>query len=210
VTTLRRVPPGRAGRVWLLRRIAAAERGRALLEKKLRILRIEQQRLQLLAGTTSADWEQSCCEAESWLLRAGLVAGERGLLESARPATATAEVLWRSVMGVRFPREAKCRVAEWPPSSAASGTVALLFAETAFEHALRAAVTQAAVESAVRTIDAEVALTRVRLRGLDDRWIPRLRTALAELERSLEQLEHEEGVRRRWAADRGAGLGRAQ
>lgn len=46
------VPPGRAGRLWLRRRLAAAERAVELLERKLRILRAEQDRLALLAQRT--------------------------------------------------------------------------------------------------------------------------------------------------------------
>jgi vacuolar-type H+-ATPase subunit D/Vma8 len=184
-----------------MRRLASAERGRALLEKKLRILRIEQERFELLARAATTEWERSCHEAETWLLRARLVAGERPVLESARAPTAQANVTWRTVMGVAFPAEASCEVALRSESAASTGTAALLVASSRYEVALRAAVACAAAQAAVRTITDEVAVTRVRLRGIEDRWLPRLREALASLDLALEQLEHEEGVRRRWTAD---------
>ena len=42
---LARIPPGRAGRMWLRRRLATAERGREQLDRKLRILLPDLQRL---------------------------------------------------------------------------------------------------------------------------------------------------------------------
>src|SRR6266566_9507160 len=82
-----RVPPGRAGRLWLRGRLQVAERGLDLLDRKLRILRREHERLALLAQRTGEAWEHACREAETWLLRAALLSGQRALrLSAASPA----------------------------------------------------------------------------------------------------------------------------
>ncbi|WP_243769443.1 V-type ATP synthase subunit D [Streptomyces cyanogenus] len=46
--------------------------------------------------------------------------------------------------------------------------------------------------------------TRQRVRALRRHWIPRPRRDLAAVELALEEAVHEEAVRRRWAAARGA------
>ena len=48
------VPPGRAGRLWLVERIGTAERGVQLLRQKREVLRSEQRRLLLMAEQTGA------------------------------------------------------------------------------------------------------------------------------------------------------------
>ncbi len=45
-----------------------------------------------------------------------------------------------------------------------------------------------------------MASTRRTLRAVEQRWIPRLSSALAGVRLELEELEHAEGVRHRWAA----------
>jgi V/A-type H+-transporting ATPase subunit D len=50
------------------------------------------------------------------------------------------------------------------------------------------------------TVDAEVALTRRRLRAINDRWLPRLEASLATLNRDLDESEREQTFRLRWAA----------
>ena len=74
-----RVPPGRAGRLWLRGRLATAERGLDLLDRKLRILRREQERLRLLERRTGEELRRRCGDADRWLLRAALLGGQRGL-----------------------------------------------------------------------------------------------------------------------------------
>ena len=108
---------------------------------------------------------------------------------------------WSSVMGIRIPSDAGCRIPEASPAAATAGSSALVVATAAIERALQAAVRSAAADAAVRTIDAEVALTRLRLRGIDQSWLPLLRDAMQRLELELEDVEHEEGVRRHWALD---------
>ncbi|MFE2091621.1 V-type ATP synthase subunit D [Streptomyces sp. NPDC059460] len=49
-------------------------------------------------------------------------------------------------------------------------------------------------------IAAECERTRQRVRALRRHWIPRLTTELAATNLTLEQAEHEESIRRCWAA----------
>jgi V/A-type H+-transporting ATPase subunit D len=180
-----RVPPGRAGRLWLRGRLATAERGLELLDRKLRILRREQERLRLLERRTGEELRRSCGDAERWLLRAALLGGQRGL-------------------GIRYPAEATCALPKPAPPPPAA-TAALGPATDAYRAALAAAVAHAAATAAVRVVDEEVAETRQRLRAIENRRIPRLHAALAELELSLDELEQADNARLRRAMTGPAG-----
>jgi V/A-type H+-transporting ATPase subunit D len=48
---------------------------------------------------------------------------------------------------------------------------------------------------------AELTHTRTRQRAIDNRWIPQLENALRILEMQLDELDREENVRVRWAAN---------
>jgi V/A-type H+-transporting ATPase subunit D len=54
--------------------------------------------------------------------------------------------------------------------------------------------------TALRSVRAEVQATRRKLRAIRERWVPRLEAAKAALLVSLDDQEHEEHVRLRWAA----------
>jgi V/A-type H+-transporting ATPase subunit D len=79
---------------------------------------------------------------------------------------------------------------------------ALVAVRESHRRALEAAVRQAVVEAALRVLEAEERATRRRLRALEDRWIPRLERALADVQLTLQEEEHADGIRLRWAADR--------
>jgi len=200
VPSLRRVPPGRAGRIWLQRRLGVARRAAGLLDQKLRILLHEQERFTLLVQRTREEWEQQCREAETWLLRSALLGGQRALRHAADGGTAEVTVTWASAMGVRYPAETSCATPDPEPDAASPDNAALVEAVAAFRGALAAGVQQAAAEAALRTVDAEVAATRRRLQAVEDRWIPRLDEALAAVRLGLDEAERSEGVRLRWAA----------
>ncbi|MGZ4505971.1 MAG: V-type ATP synthase subunit D [Blastococcus sp.] len=202
MTAFHGVPAGRAGRTWLRTRLATARRGVELLESKLRVLQREQQRFHLRAERAAAEWQSSCREAESWLLRAVLLGGQRALTAAVPDGLADVEVAWTVAMGVRHPREAVVRSAAPAPTAATPGNTALVVAADAYRAALAAGATHAVVAEAVRRIDAEVLATRRRLRAVQDRWIPRLAEALHDVEAGLEELELAEGGRLRWAARR--------
>jgi V/A-type H+/Na+-transporting ATPase subunit D len=192
-----RVPPGRAGRLWLRGRLAVARHGLDLLDRKLRILRGEQERLALLTQRTGDEWEQACRQAETWLLRAALLGGQRSLRLATGGPPAGVTVAWRDTMGIRYPAEATCDApgqASPPP-----GGAALERAAAAHRAALAAAARHAAASAALRTVDAEVAATSQRLRAIQDRWIPRLRATLAQVELDLDELEHADAARLRRA-----------
>ncbi|MEV6616653.1 V-type ATP synthase subunit D [Streptomyces sp. NPDC051051] len=85
-------------------------------------------------------------------------------------------------------------------SSGRPTDTALVHAEAVYGRALRAAAEYAVAHDAAELMGAEVVSTRHRVRALRRHWIPRLREALDRAELALEQAEHEDGVRRRWAA----------
>lgn len=202
-----RVPPGRAGRLWLRDRLATAERSLDLLDRKLRILHHEQERLRLLERRTGEELGRTCLDAETWLLRAALLGGQRSLRLAAGGQPAGVTVAWRDTMGIRYPAEASCTVPQ-PASPAVAGTAALGPAADAHRAALAAAVRHAAATAAVRLVGEEVTATRQRLRAVQDRWIPGLRAALAELELSLDEQEQADHARLRRAVG-GPARGRA-
>ena len=101
-------------------------------------------------------------------------------------------------MGIRYPAEATCASPEQASLSLA-GTAALDRAAAAHRAALAAAVQHAAVTAAIRTVERVAAATQQRLRAIQDRWVPRLQAALAELELGLDELEHADAVRLRRA-----------
>jgi len=73
------VPPGRAGRIWLVRRLDTARRGADLLDRKLRILESELTRLQVASAEAAAEWNKCQADARTWLLRAAMLSGERAI-----------------------------------------------------------------------------------------------------------------------------------
>ena len=203
-------PPGRAGRLWLQHRLATAERGAALLDHKLRILRTERERFALLEHRTAAAWEAADREAADWLLRAVMLGGERSLRLAGAGTPAQVHVVWNQPMGVKYPAEAACvlpgEAAEGPPA----GSAALVEARVRHRRALEAAVEHAAVQAAVRVLAAEERATRRRLRAIEERWVPRLRDSLQATQLKLDEDEHGDGVRLRWAAGRGRRSGPEQ
>jgi V/A-type H+-transporting ATPase subunit D len=195
-----RHPPGRGGRIWLRRRLSTARRGADLLDRKLRILRREEQRFTVLAERTRVDWEQACAEAERWMLRAAVVGGQRGVRPDPGTAPAGVDLTWATVMGVRYPSRATVRMPDEAPASPVAATAALPIARAAYRGALEAAVAHAAAAGAARVVSAEVRTTRGRLRAIEERWVPRLEAALAGLETTLQEAESADNVRLRWVA----------
>ena len=196
--TLSAVPPGRAGRSWLRRRLATAERGREQIDRKLRILFPEQQRLRILAERQRAEWVSACAEADRWLLRAALLGGQDGIRDASTLRPAVVEVRWSTAMGLSYPSGAELSPAR-DDVSLPVANAAIAPAADAVRRALEAGVRTAAAEEAVRRLDAEIAVTRRRLRALDKRWLPRLRAELVGLELTLEQTEQEDAQRLRRA-----------
>jgi V/A-type H+-transporting ATPase subunit D len=193
-----RIPPGRSGRMWLRRRLATAARGRDQLDRKLRILIPEQQRLRIQADLRRTAWVAACKEARTWLLRAALLGGQDAIRSAAAPHPAELEVVLTTAMGLRYPADAKL-VGPADDSPTVASNAAIAPAAAAFRDALLTGIRAAAADEAVRRVTEEIAVTRRRLRGLEKRWLPWLQAALADLDLSLEQAEQEDGIRLRRA-----------
>ena len=190
------VPPGRACRLWLTRRLAVARRGADLLDRKLQVLQHELDRRRNSASRAAEEWERRQADADSWLLRAALLGGERAIRLAAADTFAEVTISYAATMGVRYPAEATCTT---PPPAGRDGP-ALAAAREAHCVALAAAVQHAAAAEALRVVEGETVATRYRLRAVRDRWIPRLEQALAEVTFTIEELERADAARLRLAA----------
>ncbi len=194
------VPPGRAGRIWLVRRLDTARRGADLLDRKLRILQGELTLWQATAEETAVAWDRSQADAQAWLLRAALLGGERAIRLADDGQAAQVTISYETTMGIRYPSQATCSS---PSASTWDGPV-MARARRSHRAALAAAAQHASAAAAVRVIDDEVRATRYRLRAVQDRWIPRLEQALAEVTFTLEEQERADAARLRLAAGRTA------
>ncbi|MFF4733028.1 V-type ATP synthase subunit D [Streptomyces mirabilis] len=113
------------------------------------------------------------------------------------------EVQWDTLMGVRHPAAVVWTGPVRSPAEPTPSNTALAHAETGYRAAVRAAAEHAARKATAELLAAEAAWTRQRVRALRRHWIPRLPRELAAMEPALEGAEHEEAVRRRWAAAHG-------
>ena len=199
--TVRGQPPGRAGLMWLARRDAVATRGADLLERKLRILLAEEKDYALLEERTRAEWGRAVGELDVWMLRSALVSGQRAVRLAGDGASCQVEVTWQLTMGVRYPTSATCTIREPPASGFTPDNSALREAVPVAQRAIRAGVDHAVASAAHAAVVAEIAATRRQLRALRERWIPRLEMAHRSLLVTLDDQEHDEHVRLRWAAD---------
>lgn len=198
---LRGLPPGRAGITWLVRRRAVAERGADLLEHKLRILLAEEADYALQAERTREEWAKAVRDLEIWMLRSGLISGDRGTRLAGDGADCAVEVTWALTMGVRYPSSATCALPEATSGAVLRGNTALHHAGPAAQRAVRAGIDHAVATAAHDAIEVAIASTRRQLRALRDRWIPRLQSAHTGLIVALDDQEHDEHVRLQWAAD---------
>jgi V/A-type H+/Na+-transporting ATPase subunit D len=199
VAAIGRFPPGRTGRLWLRRRLMTAELGADQLTRKLRVLITEQERLQIQRLGRQREWTSAWTVATTWQLRAGIVGGQEALARAASQAPADVELTWATAVGLRYPADVRLAHPAGPAISP-PGNTAIPAAQRAFETALLAAARLAAADEAVRRVEAEVALTRRRVRALEKQWLPSLRAALTAVEQSLEQAEQDDGARLRRAA----------
>lgn len=192
-----RVPPGRAGRLWLVRRIDVARRGLDVLDQKRQTLLGEQQRLSATLAEAGEAWERKAREAATWNDRAAAIAGARRVRSASRylgrPAQVTVE--WRNAVGVVLAHTATVEVGESPDFVALGGGSSVALAARAHAEALSAAAACAAARSAYDAVTAELAVTARRLRVIERRWIPQHEAALGRLELTLDQNELEDTIR---------------
>jgi vacuolar-type H+-ATPase subunit D/Vma8 len=112
------------------------------------------------------------------------------------------EIPWRNTMGVLHPGVPQCSLPLLAPVEAAAANAAVAPAAAAAREALEAAVAYSAAERSYRVLEAELRATDRRRRGIEHHRLPALEEALRRLELRLDELEHEEGVVRRWAKGR--------
>ncbi len=191
-------PPGRAGRLWLQRRLRVAERSAEVLDRKLLILRLALDARRDAATRAAADWDRCHAEAQRWLLRAALLGGERAIRMASDGRLADVTIDYGSVMGIRHPSGTSCVF----PQPATWDGLTLARARQAHRAALQAAVRHAAADEALRLVEAETLATQHRLRAIKDRWIPRLQQALTEVTLAIEEQEIADAARLRRAAGR--------
>lgn len=200
------VPPGRAGQLWLVHRREVARRAVDLLDQKLRILRSERLRRSLVEERTRAAWSAAVGDADAWQLRLAQLGGQRALRLGRSSEPADVEVRWDQVVGVRYPAYVVVHEpadAEGPEGPGGPGGSAVL-TETRrrMAVAVAAAAQQAAALAALRTLEAQEAATRRRLRSIRTRYLPRLEATLRAVEVALEEDERSDILRLRWATGR--------
>jgi V/A-type H+-transporting ATPase subunit D len=201
-----RVPPGRTGRRWLVRRLEIARTGADALKEKRRVLLRRRQQLEPEREQAELEWRQAARTAAELGQRALALSGQRRLRLAAFYVSGHAEanVRWRNLLGVAIPEGAEIDFGEAAELVPLGASVPLTLAAAAHREALAAAARHAHLQEAQRRIDNELVTTARRLRALEKRWIPRHRAALAQLELALDELEREEAGRTRWFRERGS------
>jgi V/A-type H+/Na+-transporting ATPase subunit D len=201
-----RIPPGRAGRTWLLGRLDVAHRGAELLDRKRQALLAEQLRSQVELEHARQEWTDAAADVVTWTRRAGLVDGAARLELLARHSSAPAslELSWRNLMGARIPQAKVIEIPDLPDVSALGGSSAAVLLAQACTEAARAAARYAIAQRAAGELSAELARAARRLRALRERWIPQHEQALAALDLALDESQREQAIRVRWLAKRDA------
>lgn len=197
-----RIPPGRAGRMWLRRRLPAVRHGLDVLDKKLWILRREQDRLAQNAARTEAEWSAACRAADEWLRRVTRLGGRRAVRLAAGDHLAEVHVHWADAVGTSYPARVSCAFPDPGAAAPLPITTALLPARNAYRAALRAGLEHAVAAEAARIVADEVASTNRRIRALKDRLLPLLEEALAAVELSLDEMERADIDRARRSSGR--------
>lgn len=199
-----RVPPGRAGRLWLMRRLEVAARGTEVLDQKRRTLLRERQRTAAALARAEQEWDRHARLAAESNDRALALAGERRLDLAAVQCrgAATAEVTWRNMIGTVIPTDVRLDISGAPDFVALGGGSAVALAARAHREALAAAAAHAAARAAHEAIEREFSATTRRLRAIERRWIPEHERALRRLELELAERELEDLARARFARER--------
>jgi V/A-type H+/Na+-transporting ATPase subunit D len=192
------VPPGRAGRLRIERRLQVARRGADLLDRKLRLLQRMLPDLRADAQRAARDWAECAADADRWLLRTALLGGQRAIRLAGGNTPAELDVRYATAMGVRRPATITCTFPV--PDDWADATVDAT--RRAHEAALEAAARSAAASASLRIMEAETATTRLRLRAIRDRWIPLLERVQAELALAIDEQERADTARLRLGANR--------
>jgi V/A-type H+-transporting ATPase subunit D len=202
-----RVPPGRAGRLWLMSRLEVARRGTEVLDQKRRTLLRERRRTAAALARATEAWDRHGRLATESNDRALALAGERrlhlGALHRAGPATV--EVTWWNMIGTPIPTDVRVDAGAPPDFVALGGGAAVALAAEEHRRTLVHAAAHAAARAAHEAIEMELATTTRRLRAIETRWIPEHEHALRRLELELAERELEDIARARFARRRAGG-----
>lgn len=199
-----RIPPGRAGRLWLAARLQAARHGAELLDRKRQALAHRQAQVHREAEDARRAWQESAAQATLWSTRAALLDGAARLelLAAHVQGEASLEVSVTNVMGAQLPMVAAVNVGRAPELSALGASSAAVIAARACAQATQAATRCAAAERAEAELAAELARASRRLRALEHRLIPQHEEALARLDLALDENQREQAARVRWLTRR--------
>jgi len=199
-----RIPPGRAGRTWLLARLQIASRGAELLDRKRQVLLREQARVRAEAAAALRAWTDASEHASRWTDHAAMLdgAGRLELLAQHVHEEPSLEVRWSNLMGARIPAAEAIAIPDPPPFSALGGSSAAVMAARASGEAVRAAARYAVAARADLELSAELRRAARRLRALQERWIPQHEEALARLDLALDENQREQAARVRWLTRR--------
>ena len=195
-----RIPPGRAGRIWLVRRLDVARRGAELLDRKRQVLLRELARVRTEAADAERAWHDAAAQVALWSARAAILDGPGRLELLARHVQqpASLELSWTNLMGARLPSVERIDLPDPPPLSALGGSSATVLLARACADATRAAVRYVALQRAEAELSAELRRAARRLRALQNRWIPQHEAALASLDLALDESQREQSARARW------------
>ena len=195
-----RPPPGRAGRIWLERRLDVARRGADVLDQKRRSLLALLRELEGQRAAARADWRSAALAAHQELGRALGLAGYRqvelAVLHTGEDAEAVVD--WRNRLGVMVPELRSIDPGGRTDLASLGGSAAISTAASAHRHALRCAARYAAVSEAYGRVTVELGVTARRVRAIERRWVPEHEAARARLGLALEEAEREDGARARW------------
>jgi V/A-type H+/Na+-transporting ATPase subunit D len=207
-----RIPPGRAGRTWLVERLQIARRGAELLDRKRQALLHEQTRVRAEADAARRAWHDALAQVELWTARAKVLdgAGRLEVLSRHVREQATIELSWSNLMGAHLPSAGQVAVPDPPALSALGASSAAVIAARACCQAARAAARYAVAERADLELTAELARATRRLRALQTRWIPQHELALAQLDLVLDESQREQAARVRWLIRRRPGADRGE
>ncbi|MET7425928.1 V-type ATP synthase subunit D [Dactylosporangium sp. NPDC005555] len=196
---LRHVPAGRSGVLWLRHRLNVARRGGTVLRQKLTMLAGEQERLRHAHAASAGALRAADLAARTWLARAVLLNGADALDAACDVPPVSVTARWSMVMGVRYAEAPSVDLPPPQPQRAPAGGAAIIEAAAAYREAALAAARHAAAGAALRTVEAELATTRRRVRAIERHWVPRLESALATVSLQLAELEAGDAAGRRAA-----------
>ena len=199
-----RIPPGRAGRIWLVRRLEIARHGAELLDRKRQALLRKQGQARSEAAEARRAWEDAAAQVALWSARAAMGdgAGRLEMLTRHVDEPASLQLSWSNLMGAQLPSVERISVPDRPPLSPLGACSAAVFLARTCREATCAAARHAVAERADTEISAELNRAARRLRALRERLVPQHEQALTQLDLALDESQREQAARVRWLTHR--------